>query len=60
MRRWRGKREGGGGDKPLYSRKLHIFVRRDRTSCITSFMVLDLSLELRVVNHFARRWRAGG
>ena len=56
MRRWRGKREEGeGGNEPLYSRKLHIFVRRDRTSCITSFMVLDLSLELRVVNHFARR-----
>ena len=40
---------------PLYSRKLHMRVRRARTSCETSLMILALSLGERVVNHLARR-----
>jgi len=40
---------------PLYSRKLHIFVRRARTSCVTSFTILALTFGAIVVNHFARR-----
>jgi len=38
---------------PLYSRKLHIRVRRERTSWVTSLMILAFSLGERVVNHFA-------
>ena len=40
---------------PLYSRKLHMRVRRARTSWETSLMILALSLGERVVNHLARR-----
>ena len=42
-------------DLPLYSRKLHMRVRRASTSCETSLMILALSLGDRVVNHLARR-----
>ena len=42
-------------DEPLYSRKLHIRVRRARTSCETSLMILALSFGERVVNHLANR-----
>jgi hypothetical protein len=42
---------------PLYSRKLHIRVRRARTSCVTSLTILALSFGESVVNHLARRWR---
>jgi hypothetical protein len=38
---------------PLYSRKLHIRVRLDRTSCVTSLTIFAFSLGERVVNHFA-------
>lgn len=41
---------------PLYSRKLHILVRLDSTSCVTSLMIFALSLGDSVVNHFARRY----
>lgn len=50
---------------PLYSRKLHILVRRDKTSWVTSLIILAFSLGDRVVNHFAslycnpRRKRVG-
>jgi hypothetical protein len=44
--------------RPLYSKKLHMRVRRARTSCETSLTILALSLGARVVNHLARRWRA--
>jgi hypothetical protein len=51
---------GGGGGRasflPLYSRKLHIRVRLDNTSAVTSLTILALSLGLRVVNHFASRY----
>ena len=40
---------------PLYSRKLHILVRRARTSCVTSFTILALVFGAMVENHFARR-----
>jgi hypothetical protein len=40
---------------PLYSRKLHMRVRRARTSWETSLMIFALSLGERVVNHLARR-----
>lgn len=40
---------------PLYSRKLHIRVRRARTSWDTSLTILAFSLGERVVNHLARR-----
>src|ERR1700738_2975847 len=40
---------------PLYSRKLHILRRRERTSWVTSLTILDFSFGERVVNHFARR-----
>ena len=40
---------------PLYSKKLHMRVRRARTSCETSLTILALSLGARVVNHLARR-----
>jgi hypothetical protein len=40
---------------PLYSRKLHILVRRARTNCVTSFTIFALALGGIVVNHFARR-----
>jgi hypothetical protein len=40
---------------PLYSRKLHIRVRRDSTSAVTSLTILALSLGPSVVNHFASR-----
>ena len=55
------KLDGSVGDRctgrygPLYSRKLHMRVRRARTSCETSLMILALSLGERVVNHFAKR-----
>lgn len=52
----RGLRGGGGeGSAPLYSRKLHMRVRRASTSCVTSRTILDFSFGLRVVNHFERR-----
>jgi hypothetical protein len=35
---------------------LHMRVRRARTSCETSLMILALSLGESVVNHLARRW----
>jgi hypothetical protein len=41
---------------PLYSRKLHMRVRRASTSCVTSLTILALSLGDSVVNHLARRW----
>jgi hypothetical protein len=44
-------------DVPLYSRKLHIRVRLDNTSCVTSLMILALSFGDKVVNHLARRYR---
>lgn len=40
---------------PLYSRKLHIRVRRASTSCVTSFTILAFVLLGSVWNHFARR-----
>ena len=40
---------------PLYSRKLHILVRRARTSCVTSFTILAFVFGAMVENHFARR-----
>ena len=40
---------------PLYSRKLHILVRRARTSCVTSFTILALVFGAMVENHFASR-----
>lgn len=43
------------GKVPLYSRKLHMRVRRASTSCVTSRTILDFSFGLRVVNHFERR-----
>jgi len=43
----------------LYSRKLHMRVRRERTSAVTSLTILALSLGLRVENHFARRCGGG-
>jgi len=45
----------GGQHIPLYSRKLHIRVRRARTSCVTSLTILALSFGESVVNHLARR-----
>jgi hypothetical protein len=44
--------------RPLYSRKLHMRVRRARTSCETSLTILALALGASVVNHWARRYRA--
>lgn len=38
---------------PLYSRKLHILFRLDRTSWETSFIIFAFSFGERVVNHFA-------
>lgn len=43
------------GNKPLYSRKLHMRVLRARTSCVTSRTIFDFSFGERVVNHFDRR-----
>ena len=43
----------------MYSRKLHMRVRRERTSAVTSLTILALSLGLRVENHFARRCGGG-
>src|SRR5687767_588675 len=40
---------------PLYSKKLHIFVRLESTSWVTSLTILVFSLGLMVVNHFASR-----
>lgn len=40
---------------PLYSRKLHMRVRRARTSWVTSLTIFALALGGIVVNHFARR-----
>lgn len=40
---------------PLYSKKLHIRVRRAKTSWVTSFTVLALTFGAMVVNHLARR-----
>lgn len=42
-------------NRPLYSRKLHIRVRRARTSCVTSLTIFALTLGAIVVNHFAKR-----
>lgn len=39
----------------MYSRKLHMRVRRARTSWETSLIILAFSLGERVVNHLARR-----
>jgi hypothetical protein len=44
--------------EPLYSKKLHMRVRRARTSCETSLTILALSLGASVVNHLARRYWA--
>lgn len=44
--------------QPLYSRKLHMRVRRASTSWETSLTILALSLGARVVNHLARRYGA--
>ena len=38
---------------PLYSKKLHIRVRRASTSCVTSFTTFAFCLAGRVENHFA-------
>lgn len=43
------------GSRPLYSRKLHMRVRRARTSWMTSLMILAFCLGGIVTNHFARR-----
>lgn len=43
----------GEAGLPLYSRKLHILVRRASTSWETSLMILAFSLGESVVNHFA-------
>jgi hypothetical protein len=40
-------------NQPLYSRKLHILVRRASTSCDTSLMIFAFSFGDSVVNHFA-------
>lgn len=40
---------------PLYSRKLHILVRRASTSCVTSLTIFDFCLVGKVWNHLARR-----
>lgn len=48
----------GSGRRPLYSRKLHMRVRRARTSWETSLTIFALSLGESVVNHFARRCRS--
>jgi hypothetical protein len=40
-------------NQPLYSRKLHILVRRASTSCETSLMIFAFSFGDNVVNHFA-------
>lgn len=40
---------------PLYSRKLHMRVRRASTSWVTSLTILALAFGAIVVNHFARR-----
>lgn len=40
---------------PLYSRKLHMRVRRARTSCVTSLTILAFVFGGSVVNHFASR-----
>lgn len=40
---------------PLYSRKLHIRVRRASTSCVTSFTILAFVFGGSVVNHLASR-----
>lgn len=50
---------GMRGFMPLYSRKLHMRVRRDRTSWVTSLTTLAFSLGDSVVNHLARRWDWG-
>jgi hypothetical protein len=42
---------------PLYSRKLHMRVRRARTSCETSLTIFAFSLGDSVENHFARRYK---
>jgi hypothetical protein len=42
--------------QPLYSRKLHILVRRASTSCETSLMIFAFSFGDSVVNHFASLW----
>ena len=44
---------GVQGFQPLYSRKLHILVRRASTSCETSLMIFAFSFGDKVVNHFA-------
>lgn len=44
---------------PLYSRKLHIRVRRASTSCVTSFTIFAFAFGGIVVNHFARRTLPG-
>lgn len=43
---------GRCGDAPLYSKKLHIFVRLASTSCVTSLTILALAFRGIVVNHF--------
>ena len=50
-------RDGGAlkPPAPLYSRKLHMRVRRESTSCDTSLTILAFSLGESVENHFARR-----
>lgn len=42
-------------DLPLYSKKLHILVRRPRTSCVTSFTIFPFAFGGIVVNHLASR-----
>jgi hypothetical protein len=44
--------------QPLYSRKLHILVRRASTSWETSLMILAFSLGDSVVNHLASLCRS--
>lgn len=45
----------GSNRPPLYSRKLHMRVRLDRTSWETSLIIFAFSRGERVVNHFASR-----
>ena len=47
--------ERGASKRPLYSRKLHMRVRRPRTNWVTSFTILVFALGGMVVNHLARR-----
>lgn len=55
----KGRRVERDGSAPLYSKKLHIRVRRASTSCVTSFTIFAFAFGGIVVNHFARRTLPG-